>query len=93
MLNCFDVWVPYKLSEKNLESISRCNSLLKSNKNGPFLKQIVMSDETEEIVGPAKWTTANQTEGWSSSNEDAVVYTVGLEGNPLLWTPSEKPNN
>ena len=52
-----------------------------------------MSDETEEIVGPAKWTTANQTEGWSSSNEDAVVYTVGLEGNPLLWTPSEKPNN
>jgi len=58
-----------------------------------FLKQIVMSDETEETVGQAKWTTANHTKGWSLSKEDDIVYMVGLEGNPLLWTPSEKPNN
>ena len=55
MLNCFDVWVPYKLSEKNLESISRCNSLLKSNKNGPFLKQIVMGDEMWILYNNVEW--------------------------------------
>ena len=32
----FDVWVPHKLSEKNLEHISACNSLLKRNENVPF---------------------------------------------------------
>ena len=61
----FDVWVPHKLSEKNLlDHISTCDSLLKSNKNVPFLKQIVTDDEkwilyknecgTEEIVGQVK---------------------------------------
>ena len=45
-VNCFDVWVPHKLSEKNLlDCISACNSLLKLHKNVPFLKQIVTGDE------------------------------------------------
>ena len=52
-----------------------------------------MSDETEKIVGQAKWTAANHTKGWSLSKEDDTVYMVWLEGNPWLWTPSEKPNN
>ena len=40
-VNCFDVWVPHKLSEKNfLDHICACNSLLKHNENVPFLKQI-----------------------------------------------------
>ena len=59
----FDVWVPHKLSEKNLLGhISTCNSLLKHNENISFLKQIVTGDEKwvlynnvmEEIVGQAK---------------------------------------
>ena len=42
----FDVWVPHKLSEKNLlDHISARGSLLKCNKNVLFLKQIVMGDE------------------------------------------------
>ena len=45
-VNRFDVWVPHKLSEKNLlDHISACNSLLKRNENVPFLKQIVTGDE------------------------------------------------
>ena len=45
-VNLFDVWVPHKLSEKNLlDHISTCNSVLKRNENIPFLKQIVMGDE------------------------------------------------
>ena len=45
-VNRFDVWVPHKLSEKNLlDHISSCDSLLKHNKNFLFLKQIVMGNE------------------------------------------------
>ena len=34
----FDVWVPHKLSEKNLlDHISACDSLFKRNRNVPFL--------------------------------------------------------
>ena len=46
----------------------------------------------EEIVGQAKWTTNNHSKGRSSSKEGDVVYMVGLEGSPLLWAPSGKPN-
>ena len=54
-VNCFDGWVPHKLSEKTLlDRISTCNSLLKCNKNIPFLKQIVMGDE--------KWILYNNVE-------------------------------
>ena len=45
-VNRFDIWVPPKLSEKNLlDHISACDSLLKRNENVPFLKQIVTGDE------------------------------------------------
>ena len=45
-VNRSDVWVPRKLSEKNLlDCISACDSLLKRNENVPFLKQIVTGDE------------------------------------------------
>ena len=48
-VNHFDIWVPHKLSEKNLlDHISSCNSLLKRNENVPFLKQLV--------TGYEKWT-------------------------------------
>ena len=46
----------------------------------------------EEIMEKGKWTTTSLTKGWSSSKGD-IEYTVGLEGNPLLWTPSGEPNN
>ena len=46
-VNRFDVWVPHKLSEKNLlDHISTCDSLLKHNENILFLKQIVTADES-----------------------------------------------
>ena len=35
-VNRFDVWVLCKLSEKNLNRISACNSLLKRNEDVPF---------------------------------------------------------
>ena len=38
-VNRFDVWVPHKLSEKNLDHISTCTSLLKHNENIPFFKK------------------------------------------------------
>ena len=61
----FDVWVPHKLREKNLlDHISSCNSLLKRNKNVPFLKQIVKGDE--------KWKLYNNVEekrSWGKRNE------------------------
>ena len=45
-VNRFDVWVPRKLSEKNLlDCISTWNSLLKRNEIVPFLKHIVTGDE------------------------------------------------
>ena len=55
-VHSFDVWVPHKLSEKNpLCHISACNSLLKRNKNIPFLKQIVMSDEKWILYNNVEW--------------------------------------
>ena len=64
-VNRFDVWVPHKFSEKNLhDCISACNSLLKHNKNFPFLKQIVMGNE--------KWILHNNVEwkrSWGKWNE------------------------
>ena len=44
-VNHFGVYVPHKLSKKNLDRISTCNPLLKHNEKLLFLKQIVMSDE------------------------------------------------
>ena len=54
-VNRFDVWVPHKLSEKNLlDRISTCDSLLKHYENVPFLKQIV--------TGYEKWILYNNVE-------------------------------
>ena len=50
-VHCFDVWVPHKLSKKNLlDHFSSCNSLLKRNENVPFLKQIMTSNEKVDTV-------------------------------------------
>ena len=56
-VNCFDVWVPHKLSKKNLlDHISPCNSLLKRNENIiPFLKQIVMGNEKCILYNNVEW--------------------------------------
>ena len=64
-VNCFDVWVPRKLSEKNLlDCISACDSLCKRNENILFLKQIVTGNE--------KWILYNSVEqkrSWGKRNE------------------------
>ena len=45
-VNCFDVWVPHKLSEKKfLDRITTYDSPLKCNENVPFFKQIVKDNE------------------------------------------------
>ena len=105
-VNCFNVWVLHKLSGKKkkepLDPTSACDSLLKHKANVPFLKQIVMGDENwilynnvepEEVVGQVKWITTNHTKGQSSSKEGDAVYMMGMEGRPLLWAPSGKPND
>ena len=61
----FDVWVPHKLSEKNLlDRISACNSLLKHNENVPFLKQIVIGDEKRILYNNVEWKRS-----WGKQNE------------------------
>ena len=45
-VHCFDVWVPHKLSKRNLlDRIFACDSLLKCNEYIPFLKHIVTGNE------------------------------------------------
>ncbi|XP_020298124.1 histone-lysine N-methyltransferase SETMAR-like [Pseudomyrmex gracilis] len=46
MVKKLDVWVPHKLSEKNIMDQSlACESLLKQNSLDPFLKRIITRDE------------------------------------------------
>ena len=55
-VNHFDVWVSHKLrGKKNLDHISTCNSLLKRNKNVPFLKQIVTGDDKWILYNRVEW--------------------------------------
>ena len=55
-VNHFDVWVPHKLSEKNLlDHISACDSLLKCNENVLLLKQIVMGIEKGIPYNNVEW--------------------------------------
>ena len=64
-VNRFDVWVPHKLSEKNLlDRISASNSLLKRNENILFLKQIVMGDEKWILYNNVEWKRL-----WGKRNE------------------------
>ena len=64
-VNCFDVWVPRKLSEKNLlDHIFACDSLLKRNENIPFLKQIVKGDEKWILYNNVEWKRS-----WGKRNE------------------------
>ena len=56
MINRFGVWVPRKLSEKNLlDHISPYDSILKHNKNIPFLKQIMTGDEKWILYNNVEW--------------------------------------
>ena len=64
-VNHFDVWVPHKLSKKNLlDCISACDSLLKCNENVPFLKQIVTGDEKWILFNNVEWKRS-----WGKQNE------------------------
>ena len=44
-VNHFDAWVPHKLSEKNLDYISICDSLLKHNRNFYIFKMNTFKNE------------------------------------------------
>ena len=94
-VNCFDVWIPQKLSKKTLlDCISACDSLPKHNKNVLFLKQTVTDDEKWTLYSNVEWKRSwgkwNEPpptipQRKSSSKEGGGVYTVGLEGSPPLW--------
>ena len=80
-MNRFDVWVPHKLSKKNLlDCISSCDSLLKSNENVPFLKQIVTGDD--------KWILSNNVErkrSWGKRNEPPpITRKAGLHPKKMM---------
>lgn len=47
-INCFDVWVPHDLTEKNLKNrIFIRDSLYKRNGETPYLKQVIFEDSDE----------------------------------------------
>ena len=80
-VNCFDVWVPRKLSEKNLvDHIFACDSLLKCNENVLFLKQIV--------TGYEKWILYNNVEWkrpWDKRNgPPPTTPKVGLQPKKVM---------
>ena len=54
-VNHFGVYVPHKLSKKNLDRISTCNPLLKHNENVLLLKKIVMGDEKWILHNNLEW--------------------------------------
>ena len=94
----------FHISEKNhLDCISTCDFLFKHNEKVPFLKQIVTADEKwipyNHVERKRPWGKRNEPPpatpkaSQSSSKEGDAVYMVGLEGSPLLWAPSGKPNN
>ena len=63
--NCFDVWVPHKLREKNLlDHISTCDSLLNHKKIVLFLKQIVTGNEKWILYNNVEWKRS-----WGKRNE------------------------
>ena len=80
-VNHFDVWVPHKLSEKNLpDRISACNSLPKYNENVPFLKQIVTDNEKWILYNNVEWKRS-----WGKQNEPApTTPKAGLHPKEML---------
>jgi len=66
-INCFDVWIPRDLTEKNLmDRISICDSLYATRR--PFLKQVVTGDK--------KWIIYNNVErkkSWGKRNEPPLA--------------------
>lgn len=68
-VNRYDVWVPHNLTEKNLiDRISICYSLLKRNRNNPFLKRTITGDE--------KWIVYNNVERkrpWEKRDESTIT--------------------
>ena len=92
-VNHFDVWVPYKLSKKNLlDRISACDSLLKCNEKFPFLKQIVMGDEKwilynsgERKRSWGKWNEPPQTTPKAGLHPKKVMLCIGWDWKGVLY--------
>ena len=81
----FDVWVPHKLSVKNLlDHVSAWDSLLKRNENIPFLQQIVTCYEKRILYNKVDWGKRNEPPPTTPKAKEGDVYMVGLEGSPLL---------
>ena len=73
-VHCFDVWVPHKLNQKNLDHISSCDSLLKCNKMFSLktLWQAMKSGYPIIKWGYEKWILYNHVEqkrSWRRWNE------------------------
>ena len=70
-VNHFDVWVPHKISEKNLlDHIFPCDSLLTLNNNVLFLKQIVTGNDKSII-----YNNVEQQRSWANKmNHQRPVF-------------------
>lgn len=64
-----DIWIPYELKEINaIQRFSICDSLLKRNKNDPFLKRLITGDE--------KWISyqnVTRKRSWCKKGESAEM--------------------
>ncbi|PIO77778.1 hypothetical protein TELCIR_00040 [Teladorsagia circumcincta] len=69
-----DVWVPHKLSERNLmDHVSVCDSLLKRNECEPFFKR--------NVTGVEKWVVYNNVErkrSWSHPVSSLNCWSFGV---------------
>lgn len=75
-----NVWVPHKLIEANLARVFICDSLRKRQKNDPFLKRMVTSNE--------KWIVYNNVmrkRSWEHSSElPQITLKAGLHPKIML---------
>ena len=81
-VNCFDVWIPHKLSKKTLlDYISACDSLPKHNKNVLFLKQTVTDDEKWTLYSNVEWKRS-----WGKWNEPPpTILKASLQPKKVMY--------
>ena len=88
-----DIWVPHILTERNLlRCINDCDTLIRRQRNDPFLKRIVTGDEKSLVYNNVK-----RKRSWSEKDVPAqttlkpdihqkgyVVRLVGIQGDRLF---------
>lgn len=101
----YDLWVYHSLTLQNKVAwISECDSLLKRNKEAPFLKWLVTEDEKwmlyNNVTKTRSWGKESKmnlpqvtSRGSLHSKKSVSLCIVGLQMNYLLWIVSIKSAN